>query len=100
MIKAPGMAGNCARHSSPVTRVPSARSGTRLAGGGVPWVAQASIASSMARNSIEVRTTFSSHWRTPRVGSRRFGSAKCWELLHRYTRTVAGCSRSLPRVSV
>ena len=57
------------------TSVPSARRGTRLSGGGVPWLAQASMASSMARNSIEVRTMLRTCWQTPRVGafSQRIG---------------------------
>ena len=38
------------------TSVPSLRSGTRLAGGGSPLLAQASSASSMARNSMDVCT--------------------------------------------
>ena len=54
----PGIRGNCDFQASNSTRVPSARRGIRLAGGAVPWVAHASRVSSMARNSIEVWTTF------------------------------------------
>jgi hypothetical protein len=77
------MAGNRRRHSAIGTRVPSARVGMRLAGGSVPCVAHASMASSMARNSIEVATTLSISRQIPRSAVFSIGSAKCCELDHR-----------------
>ena len=82
-VAAPGMRGNWRSHSAMATSVPSARRGTRLSGGKVPWLAQASMASSMARNTMEVRTTLEGCWHTPRFGAFANGSAKCCELAQR-----------------
>src|SRR5690348_9006273 len=64
----PGMAGNCRRHVSMLTRVLSARIGIRLAGGGVPSVAHLFIASRLARKNIDVDTTLEKFCPWPRDG--------------------------------
>src|SRR5579872_5373335 len=72
----------------------------RLGGGGVPSVAQRSIASRLARKNIEVDTLLEYCWPIPRDGGVCCGLAKCCELDQHCTRTVSGCFKSLPCVSV
>jgi hypothetical protein len=72
----------------------------RLGGGATPSVAQRSIASRLARKNIDVDTTLEKCCPCPRDGAFGCGSAKCCELDQQYTRTVSGCFRSLPCVSV
>ena len=77
----PGSTGNCRRHSSMRhQRAVGAQSGCGLAGGGVPSVAQRSIASRLARKNIDVDTTLEKFCAMPRDGVFGCGSAKCCEL--------------------